>query len=126
MLAHTRLLDWLVNKHVCLETTWSQRQFLLNYRLQHKTLPSSQFITDDLTARRAHLLYLCRQLKRAGVLQFVWTVDGRILVKGHGEHAHTVPIKCQSDLSRFDNAPAERMSSLSELDDSVFENHLKP
>jgi hypothetical protein len=70
-----------------------------------KKLPDNQFITEDLTARRAHLVYLCRQLKRAGKLRFVWTTDGRVLVKEPGDAAQTIHITCEKDLNRFGPIP---------------------
>ena len=91
---------------------------LLSYRkrreiyVRRKQLPEDQFLTEDLTARRAHLLYLCRQLRKKEVLQYVWTSDGRVLVKEPGEHAQTLLITCARDLIRFGPAPPEKMPSL--------------
>ena len=84
-----------------------------------KRLPDDHFLTEDLTARRAHLLYLCRGLKRAGLLRFVWTSDGRILVKEAGDSAHTYHIESESDLRRFEPVPRERMPPPSEMDSST-------
>ena len=100
---------------------------LISYRMRRdifshrKRLLRKQFIAEDLTAKRAHLLFLCRNLKRAGVLQYVWSSDGRILVKQPGDNAHTVHITSEGDLTRFGPAPAQRMSSVTELDESVRE-----
>ena len=89
---------------------------LVSYRTRRsiyqnrKKLGGNVFITEDLTARRAHLLFLCRQLRRADKLQYVWSVDGRVLVKEHGETAYTVEIKRESDLSRFEQASSKMPS----------------
>ena len=93
---------------------------LISYRTRReiyqnrKKLVAGQFIAEDLTARRSHLLFLCRQLRRSGVLQWVWTSDGRILVKEPGVNAQTLEINRAGDLARFGAAPPERMPSTPE------------
>lgn len=90
---------------------------LISYRKRRaiyqnrKRLGDDQYITEDLTARRSHLLYRCRLLRRSGVLQYVWTADGRILVKEAHEYAQTIEVKRESDLSRFGTIAPERMQS---------------
>ena len=80
---------------------------LISYRTRRliyenrKKLPANVFLAEDLTQKRANLLYKCRQLRKSGVLRYVWTVDGRILVKEGHEHAQTIQIQNECDLARF-------------------------
>ena len=96
---------------------------LISYRTRRaiyqkrKQLDDRQFIVEDLTARRSHLLYLCRQLRRSGILQWVWSSDGRILVREPGDHAQTHEIKREGDLSRFGAMKPPSHTSMTTDDD---------
>lgn len=54
---------------------------------------------EDLTKRRARLLYLCRQLCRQRYLRNAWTSNGKILVKDHQDKRHV--IQDERDLVKF-------------------------
>ena len=57
------------------------------------------YINEDLTKKRANLIYQTRQLKRNGKIKDSWTFDGRVLVKDNSTKIHT--IMNQTALQRF-------------------------
>ena len=57
------------------------------------------FISEDLTQRRARLLYLCRERKRKHQLQDCWSYDGRIVTKDLNGKIKT--IICEEDLNEL-------------------------
>ena len=56
---------------------------------------TSVFLSEDLTKRRAMLLWHCRQARKAGTITQCWTHDGTVLVKKDGT---TTRIQCTNDL----------------------------
>ena len=57
------------------------------------------FIAEDLTQRRARLLYQCRERKRKHQLQDCWSYDGRIVTKDMNGKIKT--INCEEDLNEL-------------------------
>ena len=57
------------------------------------------FINEDLTARRASLAYVTRQLKKSGKINDSWTHDGKILIKDLNNKI--VQIISESDLGKY-------------------------
>ena len=59
------------------------------------------FIQENLTRKNQEIMYLARQLKRAGKLWAVWS-DGCILKVKKSQQAATVRLNTKSDLSQFE------------------------
>ena len=57
------------------------------------------FFSEDLTQRRARLLYLCRERKRKHQLQDCWSYDGQIITKDLNGKIKT--IICEEDLNEL-------------------------
>ena len=48
------------------------------------------YVSNDLTRRRSHLLYLARVERKAGRFKHYWSHDGRILVRLHDDRVRGV------------------------------------
>ena len=48
------------------------------------------YVSEDLTRRRSHLLYLARVERKAGRFKHCWSHDGRILVRLHDDRVRGV------------------------------------
>lgn len=69
---------------------------------QRRSLSSSYpsvFINEDLTRKRAKILFNARQMKRQGIIKECWSFDGRIAVKDKKDTI--VPIHSVSDLMKL-------------------------
>lgn len=47
-------------------------------------LPEGVYINDSLTQQRSTLMYEGRQLRRQKLLSQIWTSDGKVVLKDHG------------------------------------------
>ena len=57
------------------------------------------FISEDLTRKRARLLYLCKGKKRKHQLHDCWSYDGGIVTKDSNGRIKT--ITCEEDLNEL-------------------------
>ena len=57
------------------------------------------FISEDLTRKRAQLLFQARQLVKKKKLSQAWSADGRIAIKDIHNRVH--PVKSEDDLKKF-------------------------
>ena len=54
------------------------------------TTDQKHCVSEDLTRRRSHLLYLARVERKAGRFKHCWSHDGRILVRLHDDRVRGV------------------------------------
>ncbi|KAF0295879.1 hypothetical protein FJT64_006593 [Amphibalanus amphitrite] len=59
------------------------------------------FVQENLTRKNQEIMYLARQLKRAGKLWAVWS-DGCVLKVKQSQQSATVRLRCKTDLRRFE------------------------
>ena len=59
------------------------------------------FIQENLTRKNQEIMFLARQLRRAGKLWAVWS-DGCVLKVKKTQQSATVRLSCKSDLQRFE------------------------
>lgn len=62
-------------------TSYQHRQRIMKKRSVLKNAGSPLFINEDLTKKRANLLWCCRRAKHNLQLKDCWTSDGRVLIK---------------------------------------------
>ncbi len=78
--------------------------FQLRTRLRNNEAKKGPtYINEDLTQKRASLLYQARKLKKALKISDCWSSDGQILVKNNS--GKILVIKSVNDLLKFDNEP---------------------
>lgn len=69
---------------------------------------SRVFINEDLTRKRAKLLFHAREKKRAGVIKDCWSFDGRIAIKNNQNTI--IPIRQLSDLAKIEQITTVKTS----------------
>ena len=91
-------------------TSYRQRSRVIKARSALKDVTPKIFINDDLTSKRATLLWKARMAKTAGRLKDCWSSDGRIVIKDMNDQIHT--IRCDDDLNdHADTWPKQQQRS---------------
>ena len=84
---------------LCQFTTYPDKANVMKNRKALKTTHPGIYINEDLTRKRAKILFEARRMKRLGLITDAWSYDGRIAVKDMKNKVH--PIRTLSDLNKF-------------------------
>jgi ribA/ribD-fused uncharacterized protein len=88
-----------------------------NLKTYNETAENKIFINEDLTPRRANLLYAARQLKNSGKLGECWSYDGSIVVKDC--RGRIEEVRDHKDLDKFKTSMHHRVTHVSPHSTSV-------
>ena len=88
------------------EAVWFGRKELKKAKPPRGSTPTegstkNAFVQENLTRRNQEIMYLARELRRAGKLWAVWT-DGCVLKVKKSKEAQTVRLTSKADLSQFE------------------------
>ena len=84
---------------LCQFVAYYDKANVMKNRPKLKNVQPGVFISEDLTRKRAKIMYEARKLKRTGKLHDVWSFDGRIAIKDLSNKI--VPIRTEADLVQF-------------------------
>jgi exosome complex exonuclease DIS3/RRP44 len=93
--------------------TYRMRQKV--YKQKRNLNDTSIFINEDLTKRRATLLYEARKMKRAGGIKDCWSADGNIFVRN--SHGRVQMVRNLSQLDSVNQQLAAAASASEERDE---------
>ena len=97
---------------LCQFTTYPDKALVMKHRKSLNDSMNHVFINEDLTRKRARVLYGARKLKKDKFIKDAWSYDGRLAIKDNKLKIHT--IRKLSDLGKFIPSSCDLLDKIDE------------